>query len=261
MASYESLLVERDGPIAVVTLNRPKVLNALDAAMLRELAACFDALRDDAEVRGVIVTGSGDKAFVAGADINELARMKALEAKSLAFFGQQVFARLETMGKPSIAMVNGFALGGGCELALACSLRTASRTAKLGLPEVSLGIIPGYGGTQRLARIAGPGVAREWILTGELVTAEEAWRVGVINRLFDAAELREGTFALMRTILSRGPVAVRLALETIRRGLNMSQQEGEVIETDMFGLASTTADMREGMAAFLEKRKPAFTGQ
>jgi enoyl-CoA hydratase len=261
MTTYENVVVERDGGIAVVTLTRPKVLNALNAATLRELADCFDGLREDAEVRGVIVTGAGDKAFVAGADINELARMKALEAKSLAFFGQQVFGRLETMGKPSIAMINGFALGGGCELALACSLRTASRTAKLGLPEVSLGIIPGYGGTQRLARIAGPGVAREWILTGDMVTAEEAWRVGVVNRLFEPDALREGTFAMMRTILSRGPVAVRLALETIRRGLNMSQQEGEVIETDMFGLASTTEDMREGMAAFLEKRKPSFTGK
>jgi enoyl-CoA hydratase len=258
--AYENLLVEPDGGVAFVTVNRPKVLNALNRQTLSELAHCFDALRDDERVRGVVVTGAGDKAFVAGADINELARMKALEAKSLAYFGQQVFARLERLGKPSIAMVNGFALGGGCELALACTLRTAAKTAKLGLPEVSLGIIPGYGGTQRLARIAGPGVAREWILTGDMVTAEEAWRVGVINRVFEPAELRDGTLALMRSILSRSPVAVRLALETIARGLNMSQQEGEVIETDMFGLASTTEDMREGMAAFLEKRKPAFKG-
>jgi enoyl-CoA hydratase len=258
--TYENLTLERDDGVALVTVNRPKVLNALNGAMLRELARCFDELRADASVRGLVLTGAGEKAFVAGADINELAKMKALEAKSLARFGQEVFDRLETLGKPSVAMVNGFALGGGCELALACTLRTASKTAKLGLPEVSLGIIPGYGGTQRLARLAGPGVAREWILTGETVTAEEAWRVGVINRLFEPAELREGTFKLLRTILSRGPIAVRLALETIRRGLNMSQQEGELIETDMFGLASTTEDMREGMAAFLEKRKPAFQG-
>jgi enoyl-CoA hydratase len=258
--AYENLLVDHDDGIAVVTVNRPKVLNALNAQTLGEMAHAFDALRDDAKVRGVVITGSGEKAFIAGADINELAKMKALEAKSVAFYGQQVFARLEKMGKPTIAMVNGFALGGGCELALACTLRTAAKTAKLGLPEVSLGIIPGYGGTQRLARIAGPGIAREWILTGDMVTAEEAWRVGVINRLFEPAELRDGTLKLMRTILSRGPVAVRLALETISRGLNMTQQEGEVIETDMFGLASTTEDMREGMAAFLEKRKPAFRG-
>jgi enoyl-CoA hydratase len=258
--SYENLLLERDAGVATVTVNRPRVLNALDGATLRELAHCFDELRGDAGVRGVVVTGAGDKSFVAGADINELARMKALEAKDLSRFGQQVFERLEMLGKPSIAMINGFALGGGCELALACTLRTASRTAKLGLPEVALGILPGYGGTQRLARIAGPGVAREWILTAEPVAAEEAWRVGVVNRLFEPAELREGTLKLLRTILSRGPLAVRLALETIRRGLNMSQQEGELIETDMFGLASTTADMREGMQAFLEKRKPAFQG-
>src|SRR5688572_15747946 len=259
--SYESLLIESAGGVATVTVNRPKVLNALNQQTLSELARAFDELEADSSVRLLIVTGAGEKAFVAGADINELAKMQAMEAKEKAFFGQQVFARLERMTKPSIAMINGFALGGGCELALACTLRTASRTAKLGLPEVSLGIIPGYGGTQRLARLAGPGVAREWILTGDMIPAEEAWRVGAINRLFEPAELRDGTLAMMRTILSRGPVAVRLALETIRRGLNMSQQEGEVIETDMFGLASTTEDMREGMAAFLEKRKPAFTGK
>jgi len=207
------------------------------------------------------VTGAGEKAFVAGADINELARMKAMEAKDVAFFGQQVFARLERMGKPSIAMINGFALGGGCELALACTLRTAASSAKLGLPEVGLGIIPGYGGTQRLARLAGAGVALEWILSGDMVPAEEAHRVGVVNRLFPPEELLGGTRALLDRILSKGPIAVRLAMETVRRGLSMSQAEGEIIETDMFGLASTSEDMREGMAAFLEKRKPQFKGR
>jgi enoyl-CoA hydratase len=172
-----------------------------------------------------------------------------------------VFARLEKMTKPSVAMINGFALGGGCELALACTLRTASTTAKLGLPEVSLGIIPGYGGTQRLARIAGPGVAREWVLTGDLFGAEEAHRVGIVNRLFAPEALREGTMQLVDTMLKRGPVALRLALETIRRGMNMSQAEGEIIESDMFALAATTEDMREGMGAFLEKRKPQFQGR
>jgi enoyl-CoA hydratase len=258
---YENILVERDGAIATVTVNRPKVMNALNQQTLSELAHAFDELKIDEAARLVIVTGSGDKAFVAGADINELAKMQAMEAKDKAFFGQQVFARLERLGKPSIAMINGYALGGGCELALACTLRTASTNAKLGLPEVSLGIIPGYGGTQRLARIAGPGVAREWVLTGDMFGADEAHRVGVVNRLFAPEELKAGTTKLAQSILSRGPVAVRLALETISRGLNMSQTEGEIIESDMFGLASTTADMREGMAAFLEKRKPNFQGK
>jgi enoyl-CoA hydratase len=234
------------------------VLNALNDATLHELEHAFDACRGNADVRCVIVTGAGEKAFIAGADINELARMNPMGAKDLAFFGQSVFKRLEEMGKPTIAMINGFALGGGLELALACSLRTASTTAKLGLPEVSLGIIPGYGGTQRLARIAGPGVAREWVLTADMVDAAEAHRVGVVNRLFAPAELREGTLKLAKTMLSRGPVALRLALEAIQRGGQMPQAEGERMECDMFGLAATTADMKEGMKAFLGKRKPDF---
>ena len=258
---YENILLERTGAVATVTVNRPKVLNALNGQTLRELAAAFDEVEADAGIRALVVTGAGEKAFVAGADINELAHMQPLQAKDLAFSGQQVFARLERMTKPSVAMVNGFALGGGCELALACTLRTASNAAKLGLPEVSLGIIPGYGGTQRLARIAGPGVAREWVLTGDLYSAEEAHRVGIVNRLYAPEALREGTLQLVDTILKRGPVAVRLALETIRRGMNMSQSEGEIIESDMFALAATTEDMREGMGAFLEKRKPLFKGR
>jgi enoyl-CoA hydratase len=260
--AYENILVEPQDGVAFVTVNRPKVMNALNAQTLTELAHAFDALEQDPAVRALVITGAGDKAFVAGADINELKAMSsAMEAKELAFFGQQVFARLEKASKPSVAMINGFALGGGCELALACTLRTASKTARLGLPEVSLGIIPGYGGTQRLSRIAGPGVAREWVLSGDMFGAEEAHRVGIVNRIFAPEELREGTLKLVKTILSRGPVAVRLALETIRRGQNMSQQEAEIIESDMFGLASTTADMKEGMAAFLEKRPARFQGK
>ncbi|MBK7644772.1 MAG: enoyl-CoA hydratase/isomerase family protein [Planctomycetes bacterium] len=253
---FKNLLLESSNGIAKLTVNRPDKLNALNHETLSELARAFDAIEADALVRVLVVTGSGEKAFVAGADINELVAMQsAMQAKDLAFFGQQVFGRLEKMSKPSIAMVNGFALGGGCELALACTLRTASKSARFGLPEVSLGIIPGYGGTQRLARIAGPGVAREWVLTGDMIGAEEAWRVGVVNRLFAPEELKEGTWKLAETILSRGPTALRLALETIRRGLNMSQQEGEIIESDMFGLASTTEDMRQRMQAFLDKSK------
>jgi enoyl-CoA hydratase len=259
--AYENLRIERDGAVATLTVDRPKVLNALNKRTLDELSAAFDELACDPTVRGLIVTGAGEKAFVAGADINELAKMQALEAKRVAAYGQFVFGKLERMNKPSIARINGFALGGGCELALACTLRTAADTARLGLPEVSLGIIPGYGGTQRLARIAGPGVAREWVLTGEMIDEAEAHRVGVVNKVFPAAELAAGTRALLDRILAKSPVAVALAMETIRRGLNMSQQEGEVIETDMFGLASTTEDMREGMSAFLEKRKPQFPGR
>ncbi len=259
--SYENILCEVNGAIGRVTINRPKLMNALNRQTLDELATAFDALRDDDSVRLVILTGAGEKAFVAGADINELAKMHAMQAKDVAYYGQQVFARLERMGKPTIAMINGFALGGGLEMALACTLRTASTKARVGLPEVSLGIIPGYGGTQRLGRIAGPGVAREWVLTGDMIGAAEAHRVGVINRLFEPEELEAGTLKLAETILSRGPVAVRLGMEAINRGLNMTQQEGEIIESDMFGLASTTADMREGMTAFLEKRAPNFTGK
>ncbi len=259
--SYENILCEVNGAIGRVTINRPKLMNALNRQTLDELSTAFDALRDDESVRLVILTGAGEKAFVAGADINELAKMHAMQAKDVAYYGQQVFARLERMGKPTIAMINGFALGGGLEMALACTLRTASTKARVGLPEVSLGIIPGYGGTQRLGRIAGPGVAREWVLTGDMIGAAEAHRVGVINRLFEPEELEAGTLKLAETILSRGPVAVRLGMEAINRGLNMTQQEGEIIESDMFGLASTTADMREGMTAFLEKRAPNFTGK
>lgn len=258
--SYENIeYAVRDG-VGTVTITRPKVMNALNAATLAELAHAFDAAKADDGVRALVVTGSGDKAFIAGADINELARMNPMGAVDLANYGQEVLRRLELMGKPTIAMVNGFALGGGLEVALACTLRTASTTARVGLPEVSLGIIPGYGGTQRLARIAGPGVAREWVLTGDMIGAEEAHRVGVVNRLFAPEELLEGTMKMVNTILSRGPVAVRLALDAIYRGTNMSQREGEKIECDMFGLAATTADMKEGMTAFLEKRKPDFSG-
>ena len=259
--SFENLQFEVADGVATVTIDRPKALNALNADTLTEMTQVFDACRDDEGVRAVLVTGAGTKSFVAGADINELATMQPLSAKAVAHRGQQVLARLEQMGKPTVAMVNGFALGGGLELALACHLRTASTKARLGLPEVSLGIIPGYGGTQRLARIAGPGVAREWILTGDMFSAEEAHRVGVVNRIFSPEELLEGTMKMIVTILSRGPLAVRFALEAIGRGSNMPQNQGEIIESDLFGLAASTGDMREGMAAFLEKRKPNFQGE
>ena len=225
--------------------------------MLRRLRDVVAEL--EADLPGAVVVTGGGRVFAAGADIGEFGGPGEARVVGAAF--REALDALAALPRMTIAAVAGYALGGGCELALACTLRTASTSAKLGLPEVGLGIIPGYGGTQRLARLAGAGVALEWILTGDMIPAEEAHRVGVINKLFAPEELAAGTRALLDRILSTGPVAVRLAMETVRRGLNMSQQEGEVIETDMFGLASTTADMREGMAAFLEKRKPRFEGR
>jgi len=259
--AHENLLIDDRKAVRTITINRPDKLNALNRQTITELEQALIAAHAEDTVRVIVLTGAGDKAFVAGADINELAKMNPLSAKAVAFRGQQVLARLEQMGKPTIAMVNGFALGGGLELALACTLRTASTTARLGLPEVKLGIIPGYGGTQRLSRVAGPGVAREWILTGDMYPAEEAHRVGVVNRLFAPEELEEGTQKLVGTILKRGPVAVRFAMEAINRGSNIPQREGEILECDLFGLAASTEDMQEGMSAFLEKREPAFKGR
>jgi len=253
-------LAVADG-VARLTIDRPQAMNALNSETLDEMEHVFNHCRETESVRALVITGSGDKAFIAGADIKELAKMNPLSAKDLAYRGQQVYALVEHMGKPTIAMVNGFALGGGLELALACNLRTASTSARMGLPEVSLGIIPGYGGTQRLSRVAGPAVAREWILTGDMFGAEEAHRVGIINRIFSPEELEEGTMKMVNSILSRGPIAVRFAIEAISRGSNMPQREGEILESDLFGLAASTEDMREGMAAFIEKRKPDFQGK
>jgi len=258
---FKNVRFEVNGGVARLTIDRQQALNALNAETLSEMEAVFNECRDSESVRALVITGAGDKAFIAGADIKELARMTPLSAKDLAYRGQQVLALVEHMGKPTIAMINGFALGGGLELALACNLRTASTTARMGLPEVSLGIIPGYGGTQRLSRVAGPAVAREWILTGDMFGAEEAHRVGVVNRIFPPEELEEGTMKLVDSILSRGPIAVRFAIEAISRGSNMPQREGEILESDLFGLAASTEDMREGMTAFIEKRKPRFQGK
>lgn len=258
--SYENLLYEVKDRIARVTINRPKVLNALNDQTIRELYHCFTVIGTSPDVWGVIITGSGDKAFIAGADIGELAKQGPIDGKNKSLLGQGVLNMIESLGKPVIAAINGYALGGGMELALACTLRTASKSAKVGLPEVSLGIIPGYGGTQRLARVAGPGVAREWVLTGDMYSAEEAHRVGVVNRLYEQAELLTKTEELMKTILSRGPVALRFSMEAIHRGTEMTQAEGQKLEADLFGLISTTADMKEGMQAFLEKRKANFQG-
>lgn len=256
--AYENLLYEKKDAIARITFNRPQVLNALNRRTMEELNAALAEGGEDASVRALILTGAGDKAFIAGADINEIARQTPEMGRETAIFGQDVLRRLETLGKPSIAAINGFALGGGCELALACSIRLASRTAKLGQPEVTLGIMPGYGGSQRLARLCGKGMAHELCLTGGMIGAEEAERIGLVNRVYEPGELLPAAEAMAGKIAANAPIAVRLTMEAIERGAEMPQQEGLRLEAALFGLCCATADMREGTAAFLEKRAARF---
>jgi enoyl-CoA hydratase len=254
------ILLEKSERIAWVTLNRPDKLNALNNQVLQDLEAVFADLEQDPEVGVVVVTGAGEKAFVAGADISELKSLDAASARVQALRGQAVFQRIESMPKPVIAAVNGFALGGGCELALACHIRIASENARFGLPEVSLGIIPGYGGTQRLPRLVGKGVALDLILSGEMLPAADALRIGLVSRVFPLADLRAGAEKLAKTLLSRGPLALRSALAAVNNGLEMPQDQGLQYEAALFGLLATTQDMQEGMGAFLEKRAAAFKG-
>jgi enoyl-CoA hydratase len=258
---YRFLQVQTDEGVAVVTVNRPDRLNALNADTVHELDAAFRALRDDAAVRGLIVTGSGGKAFVAGADIGELSQMGPLSGIAVSREGQDAFRLLERMPKPVIAAVNGFALGGGLELALACHLRIAATGARFGLPEVKLGIIPGYGGTVRLPRLVGRGRALELILTGEMIDAQEAHRIGLVNRVVEPAELMNEATRLLRTILANGPVAVALAIEAVDRGATATTDDALIFESNLFGLLAATSDMREGMQAFLEKRPARFEGR
>ena len=255
---FEHLVSMIDGAVATLTINRPKVLNALDAATLGELGEAMRALQADASVRVVILTGSGERAFVAGADINELATLAPDAAKAHAELGQRVFERVERLGKPVIAAVNGYALGGGCELALACHIRIASDRAKFGQPEVNLGVIPGYGGTQRLARLVGTGLAAEMILSGVQVDAAEALRIGLVNRVVPHAELMDRAKHIARTISSMGQVAVRLALESILAASSTTLAQGLALEAKLFGESCASEDFKEGTTAFLEKRKPAF---
>jgi enoyl-CoA hydratase len=258
---YENLLYEKRDGIAFITFNRPKVLNALNRKTIEELRQILlDARADDA-VRVLILTGAGEKAFVAGADINELAEQTPVNGKEFSLFGQGVFHLLETMGKPSICAINGFALGGGCELALACSIRIASKTAKLGQPEVKLGILPGYGGSQRLARLCGKGMAHELCLTGEMITAQEAERIGLVNHLLEPGELLAAAEAMARKIVEKAPLAVKYCMEAIERGAEMPQEEGLFLEATLFGVCCATEDMREGTKAFLEKRPAQFKGK
>lgn len=256
----ENLLVEKRDGIAFIMFNRPKVLNALNRQTIEELHRVLLDARDDTAVRVLILTGSGEKAFVAGADINELAQQTPVNGKEFSLYGQCVFHLLETMGKPSICAINGFALGGGCELALCCSIRLASKTAKLGQPEVKLGIIPGYGGSQRLARLCGKGVAHELCLTGEMIGAEEAQRIGVVNHVYEAAELLPAAEAMAKKIIEKAPLAVKYCMEAIERGVEVPQEEGLFLEATLFGLCCGTEDMREGTKAFLEKRAAQFKG-
>lgn len=256
----EFVKLEFEGPVALITIDRPKALNAINLQVLTELDGALTQIVAHADARVLIITGGGEKAFVAGADIAELAALDTAAARRQALAGQAVFDRIEGFPKPVVAAVNGFALGGGCELALACHIRVASENARFGLPEVSLGVIPGYGGTQRLPRLVGKGVALDLILSGEMVPAADALRIGLVSRVFPAAELRAGVDKLVRTILSRGPLALRSALDAVHQGLEMPQEKGLQFEAALFGLLASSQDMKEGMAAFLEKRPARFMG-
>jgi enoyl-CoA hydratase len=259
--AFANLLYEKKGDFAYVTLNRPKVLNALNQATFAELGAAFEDVRDDAAVRGVILTGAGDKAFIAGADIGELAHVTAVEAEKSSSYGQAVLNLIENLGKPVIAAINGFALGGGCETAMACTIRVASENAKFGQPEVTLGLLPGGGGTQRLPRLVGKGRALQLILSGEMISAQEAYRIGLVNEVVPAADLIPRAEAILKKISSNAPIAVKYALEAANKGLETSQSEGLSLEASYFGICAGTEDKKEGTSAFLEKRAPQFHGR
>jgi enoyl-CoA hydratase len=256
-----NVLYEKKGNIAYVTVNRPKVLNALSTPTWRDLRTAFETARDDVEVRGVILTGAGDKAFIAGADIGELAHLTAFEAEQSSRFGQDVLDLIENLGKPVVAAIKGFALGGGCETAMACTIRIAVETARFGQPEVGLGLIPGGGGTQRLPRLVGKGRALHLILSGEMIGAQEAYRIGLVNEIVPAADLITRAEAILKKIASNAPIAVKFALEAANKGLDTSQGEGLLLEASYFGLCAATDDKKEGTAAFLEKRAPRFEGR
>ncbi|HBB94985.1 MAG TPA: enoyl-CoA hydratase [Blastocatellia bacterium] len=260
-ATLENVLYEKKGAVAYITLNRPQVLNALNQRTWEELRAAFADARDDAEVRGIIVTGAGDKAFAAGADISELAKATAVEAEKSSSYGQQVLNLVESLGKPVIAAVNGFALGGGCETAMACTIRVASENAKFGVPEVTLGLIPGCGGTQRLPRLVGKGRALQLILSGGMIGADEAYRIGLVNEVVPAADLISRAEAILKPILANAPLSVKFALEAVNNGLNTTITEGLALEASYFGLCAGTEDKKEGTEAFLQKRKAQFQGR
>ena len=259
--NLDNLRLERDGAVAVLTVNRPAVLNALNTPTTDELRHAILDLKHDASVRVVIITGAGEKAFIAGADINELAALRPTEGKEHAQRGQHVFDLIENMGKPVIAAINGFCLGGGCELAMACTLRIAADTARIGQPEINLGIVPGYAGSQRLPRLVGKGVALDLLLTGRQVKADEALAIGLVNKVVPAAQLMTAAKELAAELASKAPIAVRYIIEAVNRGLEIPFDKAQIHEATLFGLVASTADMREGTRAFLEKRKPQFKGE
>jgi enoyl-CoA hydratase len=256
-----NVLYEKRGGIAYATVNRPKVLNALNSQTWKDLRAAFEDARDDAAVRGVILTGAGDKAFIAGADIGELAHATALDAQRSSRFGQDVLDLIENLGKPVVAAINGFALGGGCETAMACTIRIAVEHAKFGQPEVKLGLVPGCGGTQRLPRLIGKGRALQLILSGGVISAQEAYRMGLVNEIVPATDLITRAEAILSEIASNAPVAVKYAIEATNKGMDTSQSEGLLLEASYFGLCAATEDKKEGTTAFLEKRAPQFRGR
>jgi enoyl-CoA hydratase/carnithine racemase len=256
-----NVLYEKKGAIAQVTVNRPKVLNALNTPTWKDLRRAFEDARDDTAVRGVILTGAGDKAFIAGADISELAHVAAFEAEQSSRFGQEVLDLIENLGKPVVAAINGFALGGGCETAMACTIRIAVDTAQFGQPEVKLGLLPGGGGTQRMPRLIGKGRALQLILSGEMISAQEAYRIGLVNEIVPASGLITRAEAILKKIASNAPIAVKFALEAANKGMETSQGEGLLLEASYFGLCAATEDKNEGTTAFLEKRAPQFRGR
>jgi len=257
----ENIKFEKKGSIAYVTIDRPKLLNALNMATMEELGEVFTDLAADREVRVVILTGGGEKAFVAGADINELQKNNPVEAKAYTHRGQAVLDLIENLGKPVIACINGFALGGGCEIAMACTMRLASEKARLGQPEVKLGLIPGYGGTQRLPRLVGTGLAMQILLTGEMISAQEAYRIGLVNEVLAPEQLIPRAEEIAQKIIANAPLAVQYCMEAVHQGLNMTLQEGLFLEATLFSICSATEDKKEGTTAFLEKRTANFQGK
>lgn len=258
---FENILLEKQGSVAIVTINRPKALNALNADTLQELDQVFTDLAADDSVTAVVLTGAGEKAFVAGADISFMKDLTAVEGREFGLLGQAVFNKIENLPQPVIAAINGFALGGGCEIAMACDFRYASENAKFGQPEVSLGVPPGFAGTQRLPRLVGKGRAKELLYTGDMIDAQEAYRIGLVNKVFAPEELLGAAIKTAQKISSKGQIAIRLTKSAVNQGLEMDAARGMAYEAEVFGLAFATEDQKEGMAAFLEKRKAEFKGK